>query len=128
MILRKKVIQEIPVRYVEVFVPVDDDDMPEDAPGRDRGTWSARIDLDNHRVSDWPEGKTLSLFVAAGGYGSYVLLSEDLTVVAKIEEGYVPNSLFPRICNGDYLELEIDETGTITNWKLGADLSDFERE
>lgn len=57
--------------------------------------------------------------------GTYVLLDADLKELARLENEYVPCDLF-RGSGGDYLELDIDETGKITNWLENANLSDFE--
>ena len=43
------------------------------------------------------------------------------------KDGYVPNALLPGNY-GDYLSLNINENGLITNWRPDANLSDFEED
>lgn len=121
--------KKIEVRYLKVDVAVryDDEDMPFDAPLREGKTWNAIIDLKDHRIVDWPQGKTLSFHdMKICDEGIYTLCDDGMNVLAKID-GYVPNHLLPG-SYGDYLSLDIDENGVITNWLSGADLSDFEKE
>lgn len=119
--------REVEAKYLELSVPVnyEDEDMPFDAPMRIGDTWRATIDLDEGRILDWPAGKTLSMeCMKVVDEGVYVLLDADRNEIARRED-YVPNDLLPGNY-GDYLSLEIDETGRITNWLDDASLADFE--
>jgi hypothetical protein len=121
--------EEKEVRYLmlDVAVRYDDEDMPFDAPLRDGKSWKAIIDLNEKRILDWPQGKTLSFHeMKVCDEGLYRLLDETMTTISVID-GYVPNHLLPG-SYGDYLSLDIDEKGVITNWLKDPDLSDFEGE
>lgn len=119
--------REIEAKYLTISVAVryEDEDMPYDAPLRQRNIWVATIDLDAHTIRNWPQGKTLNFDMKVCDQGTYVLLDENWNDVRRLEDEYVPNSLLPGRY-GDYLTLDIDETGKITNWKDDANLSDFE--
>jgi hypothetical protein len=119
--------REVNVKYLSLTVAVryDDEDMPFDAPMRRGDLWDAVINLDTHTVEDWPQGQTLAFDMKVCDQGTYVLLDADLKELARLENEYVPCDLF-RGSGGDYLELDIDETGKITNWLENANLSDFE--
>ena len=118
--------REVEAKYLTLFVPVnyEDEDMPFDAPLRIGDTWRATIDLDGGRILDWPEGKRLSFYMKVCDSGAYALLDADRNVLARRED-YVPNELLTGEY-GDYLSLEIDETGKITNWFKRPSLADFE--
>lgn len=101
--------------------------MPKDAPLRDGDSWRAVIDLDTHRIEDWPQGKTLEFNdMKVCDEGEYTLLDANRNALIT-NQGYVPNNLLPG-AYGDYLSLNIDETGLIINWLPDADLSDFEED
>ena len=108
---------------LDVAVRYDDEDMAFDAPLRDGNRWKAKIDLDAKKIVDWPESKTLSFNMKITDEGIYILQDSDGVEIERIE-GYVPNSLLPGDY-GDYLDLEIDENGEITNWLEDANLDDF---
>lgn len=113
------VLIEVPVRY-------DEEDIPNDFPLRRGDMWTAAVDIDTGKVHDWPPGRTGNLHMKVVDEGSYTLMAADGTTVAKIEQDYVPNSLIPG-SYGDYIELDIDENGIITNWPKPdrLDVSDF---
>lgn len=114
----KYIIVDVPVRY-------DNEDMPYDAPLRSGDNWRALIDLDTATIVDWPQGKTLSFKdMKICDEGIYTLLDADKNEIARRAD-YVPNALLPG-AYGDYLSLDINEEGVITNWKASARLSDFE--
>lgn len=116
------------VRYLDVDAAVryDEEDMSFDAPMRQGNDWKAMIDLKEKRVLDWPIGKTLSFYMKVCDQGIYILRDEYLNKIKEIN-GYVPNKLLPGEF-GDYLALDIDENGIITNWLPNANLSNFEDE
>jgi len=109
---------------MQVAVRYEDEDMPFDAPMRQGDMWKATIDLDNHCIVAWPQGKTLEFYMKVCDQGSYQLIDDHGNEVLAIENDYVPNNLLPGEY-GDYLELKIDENGVITNWLPSPDFSDF---
>lgn len=108
-----------------VAVRYDEEDMPKDAPLRSGDMWIATINLDEQKIVNWPQGKTLSFYMKITDQGTYTLLDADGKELVTLEDAYVPNNLLPGEY-GDYLELEIDETGKITNWLSDANLENFE--
>lgn len=124
--MKIKMMVEKEARYVQVDVAVryEEEDMPNDAPMRNGKQWIALIDLEEKRVKEWPIGKTLSFFMKVCDEGVYTLFDADMRLVKQID-GYVPNKLLPGEY-GDYLALDINENGTITNWLPNANLSNFE--
>lgn len=118
---------EAVAKYLKMSVAVryGDEDMPFDAPMRTGDIWEAVIDLSEGRVLYWPQGQTLSFTdMKVCDQGTYILFDADSNGITRIE-GYVPNKLLPGKY-GDYLSLDIDETGKITNWLDRPSLKDFE--
>lgn len=126
-VYNKKITVEIPVKFVQITIPVRSypvgEDMPKDAPLRVLDTWGAVIDLESKKVADWPIGKTLEFYSKAFDSGIYCLLDAEGKEIAKIE-GYVPNKFLPGNY-GDYLDLNIDENGIVTNWLENASIEEF---
>lgn len=56
--------------------------------------------------------------------GSYYLYDDNKEIVAGIVENYVPNRVIPGDY-GDYISMEIDETGKVTNMPNPLDFSEF---
>lgn len=114
----KAVIIDIPVRY-------DEEDIPNDFPLREGDRWKATINVETGQIQDWPQGKSGSFDMKVCDEGTYTLIDQEGNEVAKIDEDYVPNGLVPG-SYGDYVELDIDENGIVTNWKDHPDFSEFE--
>jgi len=113
-----KIETEIDARYVDVNVAVryDDEDIAYDFPRREGNIWTAIIDIDSGRILDWPEGQTdCRLAMKVCDEGTYTLYDSAMSVLASIDQNYVPNNLIPG-SYGDYIDLEIDPSGKITNW------------
>lgn len=122
----KKAVEALYLR-VNVNVRYEEEDMPNDAPMRDGDTWNCLIDLKEKRVLDWPDGQALSFKdMKVCDEGTYKLFDANMLPIVE-RQGYVPNKLLPG-AYGDYLSLDIDESGNILNWLKGANLSDFEGE
>lgn len=113
-------------KYLHVSVPVryEEEDMPNDFPLRKGDVWNALIDLHGKRIVDWPHGKAGSFYMKVCDSGVYTLQDVDFNGLATRRD-YVPNKLLPGEY-GDYLALDIDEAGIITNWLPNANLSEFE--
>lgn len=84
--------------------------------------WKPLIDIDAGIIVNWEAGKTAKTHFKVCDAGSYYLLDKNNEVVLSIEDDYVPNKLIPGQY-GDYIVMDIDETGKIANWK--PNLSDF---
>lgn len=118
--------KEVDAAFVKVRVPVryEDEDIPYDFPMRDGNKWEATIDIDAATIVGWPAGRTGSMHMKVVDGGTYVLLDRDGKVLADLAGEYVPHGLIPGEY-GDYIILEIDESGKITNWPRRPHLDDF---
>lgn len=112
---------------VTLAVRYDDDDIPYHFPLRIGDIWKADIDIDTGRITAWPEGESGRLHMKVCDEGTYELLDDSGAKIAAIENNYVPHGLIPG-SYGDYVDLQIDETGTITNWPKSPNLDAFFRE
>lgn len=126
MKIKVKVLKEIEIKTVkiEVHVRYDDEDIPNDFPLRKGDMWEAYVDTDTGQVMDWPVGKSGRLKMKVCDEGSYTLYDHNGSIVAKIENNYIPNDLIPGKY-GDYIDLNIDSNGLITNWPKRPDASQF---
>lgn len=100
--------------YLEVAVRYDDEDMPNDFPGRTGDLWSVMIDIDAGKILNWP-GVEYELHMKVCDQGTYTLMDDAGKKLSEIEEDYVPNSLIPGEY-GDYIDMQIAADGTIKNW------------
>ena len=112
--------------HANMAVRYDDEDIPYDFPLRQGDIWEGTIDLDTHRILEWPAGKTGEMQMKGCDEGVYKLLDADGKVLV-VKRGYVPNSILPGEY-GDYVHLIIAEDGTITNWPKEPSLYDFQKE
>lgn len=114
------------VKYVDVVLPVryDDEDMPTDFPMREGDIWKARIMVGSGQILEWPEGVEYRLYMKVTDGGSYTLVSAAGTVVASIDQNYVPHSMIPGDY-GDYVEFDIGGDGVIKNWLENPSIEDF---
>ena len=129
-----KVEKEVEIRTVLIDIAPryigdgEDDDMPTDFPllNAQKTEWVASVDIDTGAIAGWPKGEKRKMFVKVCDAGIYKLIDSDGNVVAE-RKGYVPNDVVPG-SYGDYVELDIDENGIITNWPKHPDISEFFRD
>ena len=121
-----EVTTEVTHIHVNAAVRYDDEDMAYDFPFRDGDRWKAKVDIATGIIEEWPQGHFGNFYMKVCDEGIYTLLDAEGNEVTK-KEGYVPNDLLPGEY-GDYLSMEIDETGKITNWPKNPSLSDFTEE
>lgn len=95
------------VRYCE-------EDIPNDFPFRTGDLWDVTVDIETGKIRDWPE-LAAEVHMKVCDEGSYYLLGADGSVLAKIEQDYVPHCIPERY--GDYLEFDIAADGTVAMWK-----------
>jgi hypothetical protein len=108
--------QKEKIRYVKVDVPCYDD-IPKDFPLRTGDNWIATLDIVTGIIQNWKQGISGRVFSKARDEGKYYLLNENKELVFKQEYGYVLNKpLPPKDGFDDYIDLEINEEGKITNW------------
>lgn len=117
--------KEIDVKYVMVTVPVryEEEDMPHNFFGRHGDIWSVLIDVDTGVIQGYT-GAELDLSMKVVDQGIYELLDADHQSLAIIDQDYVPHGLIPGRW-GDYIDMEIDATGKIANWKSQPNFEDF---
>lgn len=117
---------EIDIRYVSINAAVryGEEDIPNDFPLRVGDVWKAIVDIDTGHIHDWPIGQAGELSMKVCDEGTYELLDADMVQIAAIEEDYVPHGVVPGRY-GDYIELNIDETGRITNWPKKIKVDEF---
>ena len=108
---------EIDARFVKIEIAVryGIDDIPEDFPGRKGDMWHGCIDIDKGQLLEWPNGIAGHLAMKVTDSGTYTLLDADKGFIASIYQNYVPNELIPG-SYGDYIDLQIDDSGMISNW------------
>ena len=118
--------REVDVQTIDVILPVryDDEDIPYDAPMRHKDMWQAKIDIATGEIHDWPQGKTLVMYMKVVDTGIYILRDGDGNIIAERND-YVPHGIVPGEW-GDYVHFKIDETGKITNWPKKINLADFD--
>jgi hypothetical protein len=118
--------KEFDIKSVELSIAVryDEEDIPNDFPFRDGNMWNAKIDIDSGKVIDWPIGKVGLLSMKVCDEGTYRLFDENGNMIKEIENDYVPNNLLPG-SYGDYIDLDIDESGLIINWYKYPNFEDF---
>ena len=104
----------------------DDDDMPNDFPllNEEKTAWVASVDIDTGEIAGWPNGVARKMHVKVCDAGTYKLIDSEGNEIAAIVNDYVPNGVVPG-SYGDYVELEINENGIITNWPKRPDISKF---
>jgi len=128
--MRVKILKpvEVNIRTVHISVPVryGEEDIPNDAPRRNGDWWRAEVEVDSGQVRHWTPGAKLNLHMKVCDEGIYTLYDENNHMVTSLED-YVPHSLIPG-SYGDYIKLNIDITGKITNWPKNPSLEDFDLE
>jgi len=127
-----KIEKEVDIRTVLIDIAPryigdgDDCDMPTDFPllNAQKTAWIAFVDIDTGAIAGWPKGEKRKMFVKVCDAGTYKLLDGEGNVIAERINSYVPNGVVPG-SYGDYVELDIDENGVITNWPKRPDISAF---
>lgn len=112
---------EFPLRYLDeedsgqASLP----EAPEGVPGRHGNRYWLDIDIDTGKVIDWPPGQTVRLHEKVVDEGTYTLLGlVEGSIIHRTQEDYVPGFM-PGDHYGDYIILDIEADGTITNWNRG---------
>jgi hypothetical protein len=116
-------VKTVSVKYVRIIIPVGHgkDNLPLLKTG---GIWDVTIELETGIILDWPKGEARNIFEKVTDKGTYYLIDECLNTVFSISHNYVPHGIVPGDC-GDYINLQINETGKVTNWPTSLDFGDF---
>ena len=117
---------EIDIKYVRIVVPVryEEEDIPNDFPLRAGEQWAATVEIDTGNIVGWPEGKRGDMYMKVVDCGSYYLQDKNGIDVALMENEYVPHGVVPGEY-GDYIHLNIDPDGRITNWPKKPNVEAF---
>lgn len=119
--------QEVDISYVQVILPVryEEEDIPNDFPLRTGDVWKATIAIDNGQIQEWPKGVDGHIRnMKVCDEGVYKLLNHAGEEIVSLECDYVPNGLIPGQY-GDYVTLQINSEGVITNWPKEPDVDRF---
>jgi hypothetical protein len=93
-------------------------------PCKDGDLWKPVIDIDTGIIQNWEQGKKANIHFKVCDEGSYYLKDENGVTLLSIEDNYVPKIAYPeRNGYGDYIIMNIDESGKIDNWN--PDIEDF---
>lgn len=114
-------------KYVLIEVPVrfEDEQVGFDFPLRDGDNWTGLVELATGQIQDWPQGQEGDLYLKVVDMGTYTLIDEAMMNVGQVSDDYVPHGVVPGEY-GDYIDLEINTEGTITNWTQSLDFSEFD--
>jgi hypothetical protein len=115
---------EIAAVNIQVAVRYGDEDMPFDFPHRKDDMWDITVDIDTGRIRDWPADRAEDVYMKVCDCGSYYLLDAAGKRVGFIENDYVPHGVVPGEY-GDYIDLQINEDGVITNWPKKPNVAKF---
>lgn len=114
------------VRYWEdsEFNGENDTEDGELVPCKIGSLWCPIIDIDSGIITNWKHGVKAEIHYKVVDNGSYYLKDSNGNVIASIEHDYVPKILCPKKNGyGDYIIMDVDENGKISNWK--QDISSF---
>jgi hypothetical protein len=116
---------EIDVQVVRISVPVryEEEDIPNDFPLRNLDIWQGTVNIETGQILEWPKGQSGNLQMKVTDSGVYVLLDSEREVIEELC-CYVPHGLVPGEY-GDYINLEINEDGVITNWPSDPRIDEF---
>lgn len=81
--------------------------------------WNPVIELETGKILNWPEGNTAEINYKVCDSGEYWLLDEQKNRILKWKGYYVPDDILCTKRNGygDYIIFDIQEDGTVKNWK-----------
>lgn len=82
------------------------------------------IDVDKRKIINYKGNKPFNLHLKAVDSGTYVFKDCYGNIFYTLQD-YVPNGIIPG-AYGDYIELNIDDCGFITNWKKTLYLDDLD--
>lgn len=118
----KTIAVNVKVRYWEdaIINGVPDESDDEDlTPFAESDYWKPQIDLESGKIIGWPQGTKAEIHFKVCDGCEFKLLDEN-DEVAFFYSGYVPDLLCPEEVGGDYLIMNIDESGQINKWNPNA--------
>lgn len=90
----------------------------------DDGELDLLIEVDTGKVVSWQGSEPVNIHDKVRDNGVYTLFGSDGLEVVKIDNYYVPNNLIPGDY-GDYINLEINSDGFVTNWPKYPSVLEF---
>lgn len=120
---------ELEIHTVRIEVELHDD-VSESLPNHlfnDDGELDLLIEVDTGKVVSWQGSEPVNIYDKVNDNGVYTLFGTDGLEVGKIDNYYVPNDLIPGDY-GDYINLEINADGVITNWPKHPNVLQFSPE
>lgn len=119
----------LPRRYRGEYEPREKDgrmflahDFPDDFPMLQGNVWHVDIDIATRRIKDWP-GPAFRLYIKVCDEGVYELRAGNESIATRRD--YVPHGIVPGAF-GDYVEINVEADGTITNMPHEAGVEAFE--
>lgn len=83
--------------------------------------WQILIDIETGCIMHWPQGTTARVHYKVCDDGTYILLGQNAEELLQVD-GYVLKCMYPNAEGwGDYVIMNIDETGHIDGWKFGKE-------
>lgn len=117
---------EVEIHSVRIEVELHDD-VSENLPNHlfnDDGELDLLIEVDTGKVVSWQGSEPVNIHDKVRDNGVYTLFGTDGLEVGKIDNYYVPNDLIPGDY-GDYINLEINADGFVTNWPKNPSVLKF---
>ncbi len=116
---------EIEVKEIEMKLAVryEEEDIPNDFPGRKGDMLTLSVDVDTGEIADFPQDLDFDLNMKVRDQGTYRLYSPDGTMLKELVNEYVPHGVVPGEY-GDYVWFKISN-GKIENWPKHPNLKDF---
>lgn len=116
---------ELEIHTVKIEVELHDD-VSESLPKHlfnDDGELDLLIEVDTGKVVSWQGSEPVNIHDKVRDNGVYTLFGSDGLEVVKIDNS-VPNNLIPGDY-GDYINLEINSDGFVTNWPKYPSVLEF---
>lgn len=101
----------------EMAVRYEEEQIPNDFPGRKGDSITLTLDLETRKVRNWPGG-VREIHIKVCDEGSYYLIDAEGNDVGKRESNYVPDCVPGEY--GDYFIAAISNDGTIEGWEPTA--------
>lgn len=117
---------EIEVHTVKINVKLYDD-VTENIPNfllNKHGEFEIEIEVDTGKVVNWSGVESIQIFDKVCDCGTYTLFDKNGSRIVEVINDYVPNDLIPGNY-GDYIDLQINMDGVVTNWPKKPDVSYF---
>jgi hypothetical protein len=87
--------------------------------------WSPHIDIESGKILNWKSGTTAEIHYKVCDRCGWQILDHGGNIVSSVHSEYVPKTLSPKEKGyGDYIIMDIDDSGYIKNWKFYPE--DFE--